>query len=41
MSYDMSHNVFLSDWGVNIPTAGSDTAVFPGLLRGFRHLVVM
>jgi len=32
-------NVFSSDWdGNDIPAAGSDAAVFPGLLRGFEHL---
>jgi hypothetical protein len=32
-------NVFVSDWdGDDIPSAGSDAAVFPGSLRGFRHL---
>jgi hypothetical protein len=32
-------NVFSSDWDGNIiPAAGSDAAVFPGSLRGFKHL---
>lgn len=32
-------NVFSSDWdGNDIPAAGSDAAVFPGSLRGFKHL---
>jgi hypothetical protein len=32
-------NVFASDWdGDDIPGAGSDAAVFPGSLRGFKHL---
>jgi hypothetical protein len=32
-------NVFLRDWDVKILAAGSDAAVIPGLLRGFRHFL--
>jgi hypothetical protein len=32
-------NVFLSDWDVKILAAGSDAAVSPGLLRGFRRFL--